>query len=428
MRIQIPEAFEPLFQPNRYKVYYGGRGGAKSWGFARALLLMAAQKPLRVLCAREMQNSIEESVHKLLAEQIEDLGLQGVYDIQKTHIRGVNGSEFLFQGLWRNVNTIKSMEGIDICWVEEADKVSEHSWKVLIPTIRKAGSEIWVSFNPNLKTDATYQRFIVNPPPGALVRKVSWRDNPWFPQELRDEMEHLKSVDYDEYRHIWEGELKHFADGAVYGKQLRDAYEQGRITEIPIESSIPVNTFWDLGRNDTTAIWFHQRVGLENRFIDYYECRLVDLEHYVKVLRDKDYLYGTHYLPHDVEVTELTAKASRREILERAGVKPLRVVPRISSVNEGIEMTRQVFPTCYFDRARCEQGISALSNYKWVWDDKYVTYRPIPLHDWASNGSDAFRQFGQGYRPMSVVDETMSERRKQSIRRNKRPQGMSHIV
>jgi phage terminase large subunit len=254
-----------------------------------------------------------------------------------------------------------------------------------------------VSFNPKLKTDPAYRRFVLNPPEGAVVKKVSWRDNPWLTDVLISEMEHLKTSDYDEYQHVWEGELKNFADGAIYANQLKLAKDEGRITKVPIES-VPVHTFWDLGRNDSTAIWFMQRIGLQNRFIDYYEHRLVDLDHYAKVLKDKGYLYGEHYLPHDVEVIVLGANnRSRKVMLEDMGVQPIEVVPRIANLNEGIEATRQSFSSCWFDEDRCEQGLSALANYQYVFDEKFDTFRQVPLHNWASNGADAFRQFAQGY-------------------------------
>jgi phage terminase large subunit len=147
---QFPRKLSLLFRPSRYKVLHGGRGSGKSWGVARALLILAAQKPMRILCTREVQNSILESVHKLLSDQVETLGLSHFYEIQKTTIKGSNGSQFIFEGLRHNINSIKSMEGVDVCWVEEAEKVTDDSWRILIPTIRAPGSEIWVTFNPHL--------------------------------------------------------------------------------------------------------------------------------------------------------------------------------------------------------------------------------------------------------------------------------------
>lgn len=406
--VEIAEAFKPLFKPKRYKIFYGGRGGAKSWAFAQALLILGVQKPIRILCTREFQGSIRESVHKLLSDTIDRLHLNSFYDIQQSTIRGKNGTQFIFEGLKNNTTKIKSMEGVDYVWCEEAEAITEQSWDILIPTIREKGSEIWVSFNPSSETDATYQRYIAPyisqidesgfyEDDDLYVAKVSWRDNPWFPDELKREMEIMKANDHNKYLHVWEGECKTAVEGAIYGEQLRKAKEDGRITSVPIESSIPVDTFWDLGRNDTTAIWFMQRVGLENRFIDFYESRLVGLDHYARVLKDKGYLYGDHYLPHDVEVKELSTNRSRKEILEDLGIKPINVVRRIQSVQEGIEMTRQAFSSCWFDSERCKEGISALKNYQYQFDEKYGTFRMSPLHNWASNGADAFRQFAQGY-------------------------------
>ena len=401
--IETPEAFAELYESHRYKVYWGGRGGAKSTAFADALLVLGEQAPLRILCTREKQNSIKESVHALLEARIKSGGFTG-YEVLRDRIDHENGTKIFFMGLWNNIDSIKSVDGVDICWVEEANTVSEESWKKLIPTIRKPGSEIWVSFNPELKMDAAYQRFVINPPKNALVKQVSWRDNPWFTQELRDEMDHLRATDEQEYLHVWEGELKQFADGAVYAPQLKKARADGRICDIPV-MSVETHTFWDLGRNDSTAIWFMQIVGREHRFIDYYEHRLVELDHYIRVLKDKGYNYGTHYLPHDVEVTELTStRGSRKDILISGGIRNVRVVPRIANVNDGIERVRQAFPQCYFDQTRCERGLDALANYQYVFDEQYNTHRKVPLHNWASNGADAFRQYAQGFMERRSID------------------------
>lgn len=217
--VPIPEAFAFLFDPPlcavRYRVAYGGRGSAKSWQFARALLIYGLRQPLRILCAREFQASIRDSVHRLLADQIERLGLGWHYEVQQSTIRGRNGTEFLFKGLRHNVQEIKSTEGIDICWVEEAEAVSDESWRVLTPTIRKEGSEIWVSFNPALESDPTYQRFVVRPPERAIVRHVTYADNPWLPDVLREEAEELRRRDPEAYAHVWGGEPWRRSDAEV---------------------------------------------------------------------------------------------------------------------------------------------------------------------------------------------------------------------
>lgn len=399
--LETPEVFLPLYEPHRYKVLYGGRGGAKSWAVADALVVKAWQEPLIILCTRELQRSIKESVYKLLCDRIEALELESEYEILKHEIRGRNGSRFIFAGLRHNVTEVKSTEGVDICWAEEAEKITEASWKVLIPTIRKEGSEIWVTFNPNLITDATYQRFVANTPPDAWVQKVSWRDNPWFPNVLRQEMEYLKGKDFEEYLHIWEGELKVFADGAIYKKQLEKLKKDGRLCRIPVESGVEVHTFWDLGRDDDTAIWFMQQVGREHRFIDYYAARFEDIEHYARVIKDKGYLYGSHWMPHDVSVQVLGMKTTRQKMFEAAGVRPIEVVPRIPDLMDGIAMVKQILDTCWIDEERCAEGFKALANYSRKYDDERDTYSERPVHNWASNGSDAFRQFAQGYKPVT---------------------------
>ena len=365
---------------------------------ASALLLKGTETPKRILCAREIQRSIKDSVHSLLASRIEALGLERFYEVTQNEIRGVNGTTFIFTGLLANIQSIKSIDNIDLCWVEEASSVSENSWRTLIPSIRKPGSEIWVSFNPEHKTDAAYQRFVLYPPQNAMVKKVSYRDNPYFSQTtLPEEMQILKDQNEEEYLHVYEGELKQFVDGSIYRNQLKQARDEGRICWFPVES-LEVHTFWDLGRNDSTAIWFMQSVGKELRFIDFYEHRLVDLDHYARVLKEKNYLYGTHYLPHDVEVISLGSNnRSRRDILEGLGIRPITTVPRIASVEDGIAMVRDKFKSCWFHEENCEGGLEALSNYQYQFDDKHDTFRKVPLHNAASNGSDAFRMFAQGF-------------------------------
>lgn len=254
----FPKKLKMLFKPARYKVAHGGRGGAKSWGFARALLVIGAQRKIRVLCAREYQNSIQESVHKLLCNQIDAMGLQSYYpDITQTGIKGVTGTEFIFSGIKNNVTKIKSMEGVDYCWCEEAEKISNESWQILIPTIRKPGSEIWVSFNPHYESDPTYRRFVVNPPDDAVVVQISWRDNPWFPDELRREMEYLRRVDFDAYRHVWEGECATSSNSQVLrGKVEVEAFEPQADWD-----GAYFGADWGFATDPTAAVklWIHER-------------------------------------------------------------------------------------------------------------------------------------------------------------------------
>lgn len=218
--LQFPAKLQCLFRPARYKVFYGGRGGAKSWGIARALVLIAASSKKRILCAREVQNTMRDSVHKLLKDQIEALGLLPWFTITENSIRSSTGSEFIFKGLRFDVQGVKSTEGIDICWVEEAQTVSQESWDVLIPTVRSDSSEIWVSFNPKETNDPTYQRFVVKPPPDAVVVEINYDDNPWFPGVLRREMEYCRSVDFDAYMHIWRGKPRTISKAAIFADKV----------------------------------------------------------------------------------------------------------------------------------------------------------------------------------------------------------------
>jgi len=213
IEVEYPVILAPIREYHRYKVLYGGRGGGKSHTIAIELLLRGVKDPLRILCAREVQKSIKQSVHQLLSDYIQKLELSAFYEILDTEIRGCNGTVFNFAGLAGNtVDGLKSYEGADICWVEEAQTVSSRSWQILTPTIRKEGSMIWISFNPFMELDPTYLRFVVNPPAGAWVQRVNWSDNPWFSDELEKERQHCMIADPDNYANIWEGECKGASD------------------------------------------------------------------------------------------------------------------------------------------------------------------------------------------------------------------------
>jgi len=418
VRAQVPKAFRELLEPHRWKVFYGGRGGAKSTAFANVLLLTGMQDPLRILCAREIQNSIKDSVHSLLKDRIRTLGLDDFYEVQETQILGANGTRFLFAGLYRNIASIQSLEGIDRVWVEEAATVSRESWDRLIPTIRKPGSEIWVSYNPRLKSDAIHQIIHVEGRSDAVVRKVSWRDNPWASDEMLREMEDLKRADYSKYLHVWEGEFREYAEGAVYARQLGVAREEGRICRVPIQSSLECQTFWDLGYSDATSIWVHQRVGPEDRFIDYLEFTGADIDEIAKALKATGYNFGRHYLPHDVEHQLLgLGHKTRKQMFEAAGIKPIQVVPRVRGIHEGIEMVRAAFGNYWFDEKRCERGLECLANYAYERSERRGDLNPEPAHNWASHAADALRQHAQGFRQGSAWGEksNLSDRRQKIV-------------
>lgn len=214
--ISVLPIYAPWFRPYRYKVAYGGRGGGKSWAFALALVIKAMSGKYRILCCREYQANIRASVHQLLRDTIARYGVSKYFNVTHTEITCTTGSQFIFKGLFQSPNEIKSLEGIDFCWVEEAQSVSKQSWDVLIPTIRKESSEIWVSFNPDLETDETYHRFILTPRDNALVLKVNYGSNPFLPQVLREEIDHCKRTDPDAYKNIWEGECRKYSDAQIF--------------------------------------------------------------------------------------------------------------------------------------------------------------------------------------------------------------------
>lgn len=393
IRAQFPAKLRGLMLPRRYKILYGGRGGAKSWGVARALLLLAAQSPLRVLCAREIQKSMKDSVHRLLKDQIEALGLSDEYDVFDTEIRGKNGSLFLFTGLQSHtVDSIKSFEGVDRVWVEEGHGVSAKSWNTLIPTIRKENSEIWVTLNPDMDTDDTYIRFIAAPSDDTWLCEVNWRDNPWFPQVLDDERVKSKARDPESYDHIWEGKPRRVAEGAIYRYEIDAVYADGRVSPVPYDPMMPVHTIWDLGWNDAMTIIMVQRGPQDLRLLDYIEDSNRTLDWYVAQLEKRPYRWGTDFLPHDGRTRNFQTGKSTEEILRSMGRKP-RVLAQ-TSVEEGIKAARLVFPRCYFDKTKTVRLLECLKRYRR--DIHTKTGEPtLPLHDEYSHGADAFRYLGQ---------------------------------
>lgn len=390
-QVEFPEKLEPIFKPSRYKVLYGGRGGAKSWAIARALLSLGSKSPLRILCARELQKSIKDSVHRLLSDQINNLKLNSFYEIQHATIKGKNGTEFFFEGLRHNTNQIKSYEGVDIVWVEEAVTVSKSSWDVLIPTIRKEGSEIWISFNPELEEDETYQRFVVNPPKESIVIDINYWDNPWFPEVLRQEMEELKERNHSAYLNVWEGRCKQAVDGAIYYDEMTQIVKEGRITVVPYNPRKAVCTFWDLGYGDETAIWFIQKEELRYHVIDFYQNARKLIQHYITVLQNKGYIYSTHYLPHDGRNNYLVGE-SVESTLQGIGWK-VGLVDRPQRKIDGLNAVRTVFPMLWFDKDKCADGLTCLRRYHYKVDAETGKTGKEPEHDENSNGADAMQTF-----------------------------------
>jgi phage terminase large subunit len=383
----LPSAFRELQHPARYKLYFGGRGSGKSTSFATVLIARAAERPIRVLCCREFMSSIRDSVHQLLVDRIEALGVSAQFIIERASIRHKNGSEFVFAGLKYNTTRIKSMENISVAWIEEAATISAASLSILIPTIRAPNSEIWASWNPILETDPIWD-FVKNPRPDSIIRSVTYRDNQYFPEVLRREMLDLKERDYDQYQHVYGGKPRQTLVGAIFAKELRDATEAGRITRVPYDPLKGVHVAFDLGFKDHTAAWMFQTVQSEVRFIDYMEGAQEPIGAYLKRLQERRYVIDTIHLPPDSKAKELGTGKSVEEMVRAAGFR-VRIVKGLS-VPDGIGAVRTVFSNLWFDETRCADGINHLRRYRYeVGENGAFSDRPV--HDEASHAADGLR-------------------------------------
>ena len=393
--MELSKQAQDLFTPKRYKTYYGGRGGCKSWDFAGALLLQGVKDKLFIVCGREVQNTIKQSVHRLLKSRIEsEPAMLNFYEVQDQKIVGKNGTEFIFVGLrQQSADNIKSLEGCDRFWIEEGQNVSAKSLELLIPTIRKKGSEIWTSFNPKYESDPIWQEMVVNADPdNSIIRQVSFKDNHWFTDELEMERVRMLKTDPLAYKHIWLGAFDERFQGSVYASQIKNAREAGRITSVPIKQGVQVHTVWDLGKSDYTSIWFFQVIGLEVRVVDFYECNNEELDHYADLIRSKGYNYGRHFLPHDSKHERLGMKLSIKDQLSEMGVKTSLddIIPALGDY-AGISAGRTLLGECYIDADRCKDGLHALNHYHYEYDENRKMFKDKPHHDWASHASDAWK-------------------------------------
>lgn len=389
----FPEKLRFLFSPARYKVVRGGRGSGKSWGFARALLIQGSAKTLRVLCTREVQKSIAQSVHQLLKDQIQELGLSSHYEVLATEIRGKNGTQFFFSGLSdQTAESLKSFEGVDICWCEEAQAISKRSWDILIPTIRKDGSEIWVSFNPQLESDETYQRFVTSQHPGCISIEMNYSDNKKFPKVLEQERLHAKeTMKQEEYAHIWEGKCMPAVEGAIYFDQIADASK--RIGNVPHDPLLKTHAVWDLGFNDSMSIILAQKVSSEVRVVHYIEGNQRTLADYSSELKGltldgQPINWGTFFLPHDGFAKRHQTGKQDAEILRGFGWTVMQT-PNMD-IEQGIKRARDSFSRIYFNAERTTRLVECLKRYRR--HISQTTNEPgAPVHDEFSHGADAFR-------------------------------------
>ena len=392
--ITIIDELTPFLEPHRYKIAYGGRGSSKSWGVARMLIAKAFAGYQKILCCREIQGSIKESVHALLEDQIRRLGLTTAFEIQAKKITClITGSVFLFEGLHHNINKIKSMEGVTLVWAEEAEKISSESWKTLIPTIRADDSEIWVTFNPDDDLDDTWLRFVEDPPPDTYSVSINYHQNPWFPEVLQSEMEYCKQKDYDEYEHIWLGKPRKAMKGAYYATQMTDAWTQGRVCNVPHDPDLSVQVSFDLGMADSMVLWFAQRVGSEVRIIDCWEYKGTTLVEVCKNLIDSKYIISQIILPHDGRVRGMITGKRRIDVVSGLGFN-VSEAPTIHDgvgVDDGIRATKTFLSRCLFDKVKCEKGLKALKRYRTKYNEERKVFDNKPFHDWTSDFADSLR-------------------------------------
>lgn len=391
--IDFPVKLRPLFQAARYKVAFGGRGGAKSWGFARALLILGAQKKLRILCTREVQKSIKDSVHKLLQDQIQALGLGQFYEVQQAVVKGANGTEILFAGLSdMTAESIKSLEGVDIVWCEEAQAISKRSWDILIPTIRKDGSEIWISMNPELDTDETWVRFVASPPPDAVLMDVNYCDNPWFPEVLEKERQHaLATMPKADYENIWEGKCRPAVSGAIYAEEVAQMQVERRFCDVAYDPALKVHVIWDLGWNDSMSLILVQKHLSTLRVIEYLEDSHKTLDWWSAELKKKNLNWGSLYLPHDGAHGDFKTGKSSQTIMQEQGWK-VEITPN-QPVETGVRGARMVMGQTYIDKNKAARLVECLKRYRRAVGN--TTGEPgKPVHDEWSHGADAFRYLG----------------------------------
>jgi len=405
--IELPEKLIPVFVGEAdVRGSYGGRGSGKTRSFAkmtavRAYMWDQAGREGMILCGRQFMNSLDDSsMEEVKAAIRSEPWLHPHFDIGDKYIRTKSKRiAYKFAGLDRSLDSIKSKSRILLCWVDEAEPVTDEAWVKLIPTLREEDSELWVTWNPESKRSATHRRFREGPPdPRVKIAELNWRDNPWFPQVLQRTRMRDKAARPDQYDHIWEGAFATVFVGAYYVKEMIAARESNRIRTVKVEPGIPVHTVWDLGIGDSTAIWFFQMVGTEIRVVDFVEDHGKGLPYYAGLLDAKGYEYGDDWVPHDAKVRELGTGRTRVETLQILGRKP-RLVPH-HTLMDGINAVRQTLPFCWFDKDRTEYGLDALRQYRSEYDEDNLVFRDKPLHDWTSHAADAFRYLSMAWKEL----------------------------
>ena len=401
LQIDTAEVFEPLLAPARYKGAWGGRGSGKSHFFAELLVEEClANKGTRAVSIREVQKTLKESSKRLIEDKLRTLrvasghGFKVFNEVIQTPGDGV----ITFTGMQDHTSeSIKSLEGYRISWVEEAQSLSARSLQLLRPTIRLEGSELWFGWNPRRKSDAVDALLRGESlPTGAAVVKANWKDNPHFPSVLEQERQDCLRIQPEQYEHVWEGGYATVLEGAYYAASLAVAKAEGRISRVAADPLLTLRAFADIGgtgaRADAFVIWIAQFVGKEIRVLDYYEAQGQPLATHLAWMRKKGYTPDRcqWWLPHDGDTQDKVFDVSYASALKDAGYK-VTVVPNQGkgAAKARIEAGRRLFPSIWFNDGPTEPGRDALGWYH----EKKDEARNIglgPDHDWSSHGADAF--------------------------------------
>lgn len=406
--IELPEKLIPVFEGDAdVRGAYGGRGSGKTRSFAKMIALRGyiygmAGVTGQLLCARQFMNSLEDSSLEECKRAIEDEPfLAAYYEVGTKFIRSHDGRiQFSFCGLDRNISSVKSKGRILICWVDEAEPVSDDAFTTLVPTLREEGddwnAELWVTWNPKRKSAAVDKRYRGSHDPLVKVVELNWRDNPKFPGKLERERQRDQDERPDEYEHVWEGGYATIVAGAYFAKGLTAAKSEGRIGRVPADPLMTIRLFVDIGgtgaRADAFTIWAAQFIGKEIRVLDYYEAVGQPLATHLEWLRDKDYspTRAQVWLPHDGSTQDKVFDVSYESALKAAGYK-VKVVPNQGkgAAKARIEAVRRLLPAMWFNDDTTTAGREALGFYH----EKRDIVRNIglgPSHDWASHGADSF--------------------------------------
>lgn len=418
--LKLPRKLRFLMDMHPYKVAYGGRNSLKTTSFANALLTLGIAQDLRIGCAREIQNSLKESVHLALKDGIERLGYGDLYDVTENAIRGkARNTTFTFFGLaGQTSESIKSYEGYDIFWLEEAQRISKRSFQIALPTLfRTPKAELWVSFNPELDSDEVWDRFIVHPPEGAVVQEMNYRDAiacGWF----EPEQERLRQYDLkhspDDYANIWEGRPRSSVVGAIYSREIEEMVRNGRFRPMPYDPRLPVHRIWDLGWNDLmTVIMAQKPVPSAISVVNYIEESQATYAEMVQTMASLRYRIGTDWLPHDAVQHHPTSGTNAVKQLRDLGCK-VKVIQR-SDPEARIRAARMMWPRVYMDTTKFETPTDRPNQLLGAGNlmDRLKRYRrnvpkatgepTTPVHDAPSHGADAFGALAE------IVDQIRNE-------------------